>query len=471
MNQNQLLVVRAFGLSLALLLSGCTASSQARKRAEQVAKGWCETIRASQVIPVYPMTQDVVVGDVFLVQTPIANQASLYKAKGFLPLDDFQVRLPYTDFSKLYFDGYWKDEFGATPHPMPHYTNAGSLQGQPTVSLTEAPLPRAAFPSYSFKAESGFGLNAAFPISGVPVALSYLNSGQVNGSVTISDARTYGGDTDALKLLLRKWAGRTAKQEELARVATRAAAHSQNSVFLRVVSRVYYARAIDLSLHRADSQSAGGKGGVVNDVSLFKTNGTVNENYTNVLNLLNAAVSPVAGAAQVGAAAKFVAVSESTVGLAQTFDRLLVIGYLGFDVPVNAKGELGAAIPTFQRLSGMLPEPAPVRIGALTEEQSRFRISQDALKSLAQTEPKQALAVIEAMLKDFEGKEFGEARKALKPARQAAAGAQAKKIQELVRLYQDAARDYVTVDSNQGPRYAIYDAAFCRAYDQRDKQK
>jgi hypothetical protein len=331
------------------LFTGC-ASYLARKNLENVAKGWCQTIRASQVIPVYPLTEDLVVGDVFLVRTTISQQASDYVKKGFLPLDDALVRLKYKNFSNIYFDGYWTDEFGAAPHPAPVFSTDGSSEKV----LTAAPIPRAAFPSYSFKAQSGFGINLAIPIEGVPVALSYLNSQQVDGSVTISDARTYAGDLGELYSLLKTWANDASNKQLLADSAQDAA---PRTIFLRVVSRVYYARAIDVVLHRADSQGGGAKAGVVNDVSLVSTNGAVSENYTNVLGLLSTMATSTGSAAQAGGAVKFVSASDSTVGLSQSFDRLLAVGYLGFDVAINTNGAIGTPIPTFQHLNGKLSMP------------------------------------------------------------------------------------------------------------------
>jgi hypothetical protein len=215
----------------------------------------------------------------------------------------------------MYFSGYWEDSFGKTPHPVPTFTNFGVFSSTQAVVLTSAPLPRAAFPTYSVQAQSGFGFNAAFPIQGIPVALSYLNSQQVNASLTIADARTYAGDPAQLFSFLKEWAGNPTNRDFLAKTALNA---DPTRVFLRVVSRVYYARAIDVSLERADSQGAGGKGGTVNEVSLLTTNGTVNENYTNLLSTLTSAATTAANATQIGAAVKFVSASRSTVGLSQT---------------------------------------------------------------------------------------------------------------------------------------------------------
>jgi hypothetical protein len=320
-------------------------------------------IRASQVIPVYPLTQDLVVGDVFLTQTTIRDQAKEYEKKGFLPLDDLQVRLPCTNFSPMYFDGYWKDQFGGTntPHPLPVFTtNAGAFSNGQTVVLTAAPLPRVAFPTYSVQAQSGFGFNAAFPIQGIPVALSYLNSQQVNASVTIADARTYAGDPAQLYAQLCEWAGNPATKTLLAQTAQNM---EHTEVFLRVVSRVYYARSFDVSLERADSQGGGAKAGTIGDVSLLTNNSaSVAANYTNLLNTLTAqastAASAVSNATQIGGSVKFVAASGSTVGLSQSFDSLLAIGYLGFDVAVYTNGDIGYPIPTFQHLKGNFATPA-----------------------------------------------------------------------------------------------------------------
>jgi hypothetical protein len=58
-----------------------------------VAKDWCETIRAAQVIPVFPLTEDMQPGDVFMVRKPLGEQEKEFREKGFLALDDHRVRL------------------------------------------------------------------------------------------------------------------------------------------------------------------------------------------------------------------------------------------------------------------------------------------------------------------------------------------------------------------------------------------
>ena len=78
-------------LALACLSLSCT-SWERQHQLERVAKDWCLTIRASQVIPVYPLTEDLQPGDVFLVQTPVKKQVEVYEKRGFLPLEQMLVR-------------------------------------------------------------------------------------------------------------------------------------------------------------------------------------------------------------------------------------------------------------------------------------------------------------------------------------------------------------------------------------------
>src|SRR5262245_36848936 len=74
------------------LTVGC-ATKLRNKELEAVAKDWSMVIRASQVIPVYPLTEDLQPGDVFLVQVPIDRQQEVYRQRGFLPLDNLVLRV------------------------------------------------------------------------------------------------------------------------------------------------------------------------------------------------------------------------------------------------------------------------------------------------------------------------------------------------------------------------------------------
>ena len=92
---------------------GCTTALR-NKQLEKVAKDWALVIRASQVIPVYPLTEDIQPGDLLLVSTPIEDQVKLYKEKGFLPLDQHFVRLYSTKFPEFY-----NSRYGITSGTIP----------------------------------------------------------------------------------------------------------------------------------------------------------------------------------------------------------------------------------------------------------------------------------------------------------------------------------------------------------------
>jgi len=381
-------------LLTALFCAGC-ATRNARKHVESVARDWCMTIRASQVIPIYPLTSDLVVGDVFLVRTPIARQAKEYREKGFLSLDDHRHRIRYTDFSNVYFDGFFKNRFGKEPHAFTTFTNSGTiLTNDPPVALTAALAPRAAFPTYSFQAKSGFGLSAAFPIEGVPVALSWLGTDQVSGSVSISDARTYGGAEGELFSELEKWAGQPKVQETLAITANSAA---PNVTYLRVVTRIYLARAMEVVLFNAKQRGGSMRAGTSPDVPLINPDGSFNAGYSNLITALN--MKPgLLSVADAGGTAKFTSASRSSVGMSQKFDELLAVGYIGFDVPIYENGTLGVPVPTFDQLAG----GARGWVRPILET----RDSMKTLEAIAYADPQRALRLMSNTVSILKAPEF-----------------------------------------------------------------
>ena len=282
-----------FLCGVVVVLVGCTTY---QKQLEKVAKDWSMVVRASQVIPVYPLVEDIEPGDVFLVQTPIAAQHEIYNKKGFLPLDQHMTRLAPMDYSVFYRSAYGINGHENTPdhwrepEGMPT-TAEKSMSPVEAVDEAEAdveaedgdideadeeeeeeeeeetPLPkrhlaqtnwyqapRAAFPSYTFKVESGQGINVALPVKGVPVALSLLNTDQATGSVTIADAYTFGLPYDQMEEKVYLWASHPANRRLLRDMAGQA---KQRTMFLRVVSRVYMTGKVIISMTATGAGSAG----------------------------------------------------------------------------------------------------------------------------------------------------------------------------------------------------------------------
>ena len=97
-------------------LVGCDTTRSKSKQLARVAKDWSLVVRASQVIPVYPLTEDILPGDVFLVRTRIEDQIKVYEAKGFLPLDQLLVRLQPNNYAAFYLGSYGIGTFTNTPY-------------------------------------------------------------------------------------------------------------------------------------------------------------------------------------------------------------------------------------------------------------------------------------------------------------------------------------------------------------------
>ena len=96
------MISRALFLLLAAgMVSGCATQKMSGDQLARVAKDWSLSIRASQVIPVYPLTEDLQPGDVFLVQTPVEEQVKVYLAKGFLPLENLVTRLSPSGYARV----------------------------------------------------------------------------------------------------------------------------------------------------------------------------------------------------------------------------------------------------------------------------------------------------------------------------------------------------------------------------------
>lgn len=328
----------------ALALAGCMS---AEKELGAVAKRWSMTIRASQVLPVYPISEDLQPGDVFLVTTPLESEVETWNEKGFLPLPMQVVRLEGLDFRAFYAAGYWEADYAGVPHPRATDGAVGA--------------PRAAFPSYDFEIERGSGLELALPVSGVPVGLGLMQADSAMGSLVIRDAFTYGVSMELAWARLSAWAGQPKVQGALAGLA---ATHG-DELFLRVVNRVYLARGVSISLRNSGAVSAGVDVAEPKEIELLQTaDRSSTENQAAAMQTLSAALTD----ALPGGSLRVAQASRSAVTLDETFDRPLAIGYVGFDVPVLRTGQLGAPRATLQRLSGGAQPVIAGELGGLDRE-------------------------------------------------------------------------------------------------------
>ena len=340
--------------------TGCTTSKEAQL--EAVAKEWSMVIRASQVLPIYPLTEDIQPGDVFLVQMPIDQQHAIYQQRGFLPFDNHLWRLQPTGYKALYERSFEVGDPSATP---PTTLPKRWMKPGTDKAIAWAEAPQAGFPTYSFSVKRGAGFAAALPVQGVPIGLSLLGTDTADGSVTIDKARTYGVDTVTLYEQVTEWAAQ--KEGFLAHFAP----HDGKTNYLRVVTRVYLVGRLVVTLTDTSSRGAQASAGAPKAVDIFaavpegapQDHPTITaERYKEGLKVLDAtlagALAEVNDQVLPGATLKVVAASSRSITTSETFiDRPLVIGYLGFDVAILAGGRLGPPIPTHAVLEhGAVPE-------------------------------------------------------------------------------------------------------------------
>jgi hypothetical protein len=356
--QTRLLVLSWFlALVFSSFLSGCASRE---KQLQKTAKDWCTTIRSSQVIPVYPLTEDIQPGDIFLVQVPVDRQQEIYKAKGFLPLDNHIARLDPAGYDSFYSHSFLTNDgkvINTLPRDWIRPHGAGMYFGtNGSNSHCWLAAPRAGFPSYSFTVRNGAGLNLAVPVQGVPVALGLLASDAASGSVQIQDARTLGVDTISLYDQLKHWAGTNAGFLH----HFGASGSQKKTNFLRVITRVYASGRMVVTLKDASNRSAGVDAGVPKPVNLLVPdlpNGTTTpqtalQNYTNAWSALSEMVSAAskakdaAGNILPGGSLRLAAASSRSVSLDEVFDPPVILGYLAFDCTIYKGGILGPPIPT-----------------------------------------------------------------------------------------------------------------------------
>lgn len=359
-------------LAMSLCLVGCRSFEKRadKKKAAQlsrVAKDWCLTIRASQVLPAYPLTEDLQVGDIFLVSTPLEEEVHNLEEDGFLPLDNVIARLQPSGWQQFYNGAYNVNDTSALPKQWQFPTPAPAAA--PFTAWNVA--PGAAFPSYTFQIKSGSGASLAIPIQSVPVGLSLLQTSDAYGTVNIASASTYGLPITTLTPQVESWAN--ANQDFLKQYAPRTrTSHGKTEEkpnYIRVVYRVYVAGGVNVSLISNQSRGfRGDAGATIKPPTLFDAGATTDQvnaasNYSQILQSISQSVA----AATPGASVQLASVSSRAVAMNETFPRPLVIGYLAFDVEILSDGHLGPPLPTHARVSGEdLNEPINVTFGADT---------------------------------------------------------------------------------------------------------
>ncbi len=303
-------------LACALGLCGCATENG---ELTKINKDWNRLIRASHIYPVYPLSQDVMPGDMFFVSTDIED-TSAWQQEGYLPLDHLVARLYPTNYVGFYSNAW------------PDFTNALPARWLKDNSWSNAPV--AGFPSYSFSIQQGGGASVALPIQGIPIGLSLMEAKRASGFVALADTHTYG--VDELWLREQVWTYVTNHNKEFSFLIDK---NDKNKYYLQIVSRVYTVGKVSVSMFNDSAVGGSLWGGSPKDVAIpTLQQGSSNVATTaavNLSNLVSTVNNTVPSAASVsnlmpGGTLKFNMVSGRSVSMDESFPRPVVIGYNGF---------------------------------------------------------------------------------------------------------------------------------------------
>lgn len=435
--------MRSIRFTVLMLLSTAVLAGCATKRRDdqlgKVAKEWSKTIRASQVIPIYPLSEDLQPGDCFIVSVPTEDEQRMWEEEGFLPLTNHIMRLdlgmpsgplavglgPTTRPGDRWRRMYPQESYGigAADAPSPAWL---WQQQPPTVSgATAAPAgqryalrlpllgtitliagpdlpprhraatawrnaPRASFPSFSISVDTTTAADLSVPIHGLPFALSAINAQKATASVTLSDAYTYGISIDQIFQLLAERTNHPSVRGVLApyeprRIwdGTKERAITQYS-YLRVVYRVYHVGAVDVSVQ---SQANTGLAAALFQKAEQLPTTQQAARRERELSRLNDALDSIKQNSPGGTLSVTDRTSRS-ISLRQEFDRPLVVGYLSIDFPIGPAGALsrtpiatevkldrGKMIDTVAEWAALNPDAEAELTRWLSGEQSRIAIT------------------------------------------------------------------------------------------------
>ncbi|MCI8211971.1 hypothetical protein AUC61_20775 [Pseudomonas sp. S25] len=215
------MLILAFLAANSLVMAACQ-SKLPQQHLEQVAKDWSMTVRAAQVMPIYPLEEYILPGDLYLSHQSVDAEIETWKEKGFLPLVN---RDNYIPISTTYYDEY--------------YSRAAS-ENRPSF----AHPPAAAFPSYSFTVDSRGSAGFALPLASVPIALSAAGAQSATGSVVLKGATSLGLPNQKMDEIVQAWASAPLNKAWL----SRASKLTSSPPMLRVITRVFSITGATVSL-------------------------------------------------------------------------------------------------------------------------------------------------------------------------------------------------------------------------------
>jgi len=218
--------------------SGTFERKNRQRHLERVVRDWCLTLRASQIIPCYPLREDVEPGSMTVVNYTIPEMKRYWNQKGYLPFE-----IDYDHITSLDFRGWYRDSFGTGGNKNPYHTWREGWSS----------APYAGFLSHSYTISRGESFSGALPLKGVPTMLSALNSRTAQVSVTLKKCHTVGIGETRLREAVGRWVDVVDNRIHLYNKLREASGAKR---YMRIVSRVYLVEQVSVSVTDLSASSA-----------------------------------------------------------------------------------------------------------------------------------------------------------------------------------------------------------------------
>ena len=363
-----------------------------------VQREWNHTLREMGINPVFPPREDVQVGDMYLRRgDPDATAAA--GGKGFVPIDLWVASIETATIVQA--------AYGARPSFADTTTTAGTAAGggsggsggEPTAgNVIRVPahsgasstwehrdhlrLRQVAFPDFASMSVREGNLKALVPVEALSVAFgaSWAKAEQVD--VKIPAAESYGVPFGKIadKVLEKHRNGAWVVQDAVLPAAARLALHSGlegtgaatveergarkiRAIYVDLLTEVFYARTIDISISTQSSFGARARVRPLVDPGAATSqpqqpaestpvadpggNTTMAKNALVRAQELNDELAKVDDLDQIGGSVQFVSASDFSVAMRRTYQRPIAVGWRGVTLKIDVdSGELLSAVAT-----------------------------------------------------------------------------------------------------------------------------
>jgi hypothetical protein len=348
-----------------------------------VAREWSMTMRELNITAVFPPREDVYVGDIYPAPVNPSQEDELRKKKGWLPLGMRITSLPVADELGKFYSG--RPSFPKTTEATVSFMT--NLTNQPFALLPQSSdtnrnifaagndthrLRMVGFPGFMSATFSQGDLAGVIPVEALNIAFAASRTTSKKVTVSIPVAESYSlSASDMFAKVVDKTTGnfRAPGTEFTARDILRYTAHQHAPVsgtnarpdygYIRIITEVYYTRAIDVSIAGQRSFGAGANvrptvsvEALTNITSLGSSNASNQPPTTNYMfSTRTSNAAPEERAAELnrqltaalaqstpGGSVKFVSAGDFGVSMRRTYERPVALGYRGLLLKVYTNG-------------------------------------------------------------------------------------------------------------------------------------